>query len=507
MIINRINETNINYTNSVSKDIRKKIGQFFTPPTTASFMGNLMECAIPSIRILDAGAGSGILAGALCEKLLANQNVNDVYVDLYENNEDILPLLKENMQYIKGLMNKAGKDFNYRIIDKNFILDNADFWNNKETRSEEQLYDVIISNPPYKKIGKLNAESIAMDSVVYGQPNIYFLFMAMSVKLLKKGGQMIYITPRSFTSGAYFKKFRKYFFSNVVIKNLHIFHSRKDVFNCDEILQETVILRAVKATNTDTDILEISVSNDLTFQNVSSIRVNYNLVLDKKSDNLFFMIPSSQEEVDLISFISNWDYNLEKLGFKLKTGPVVDFRSIKYLKEEQKDNTVPLLWASNFENYNITFPITNDKKPQYILNNKNTEGLLLPNKNYLLIKRFTSKEENKRIQCALYFSGDFNYNKIGIENHLNYIVKEKEDISKEELYGLFAIFNSSFIDRYYRILDGSTQVNAMEMNNLPLPALNDIRRIGRQVIEHSNITVQYCDDIISSKFHKIEMAI
>lgn len=91
-------------------------------------------------------------------------------------------------------------------------MSNDDFWNGREEKLEDDLYDVIISNPPYKKIAKAEPESVVMDSVVHGQPNIYFLFMAMSVKLLKPNGEMIFITPRSFTSGLYFRKFREYFF-------------------------------------------------------------------------------------------------------------------------------------------------------------------------------------------------------------------------------------------------------------------------------------------------------
>lgn len=500
MIIDRINQSNINYISNVSKNIRKKMGQFFTPPSISNFMGGLMECSSSSIRILDAGAGSGILTGALCEKLLSNKNVNDIYVDLYENNEDIIPLLKANMEFIKDLMQERGKVFNYQIIIKNFILNNADFWDNKEEKTEKQLYDVIICNPPYKKIGKNDMEAVLMKSIVYGQPNIYFLFMAMGTKLLKQEGQMIYITPRSFTSGAYFKKFRQWFLRNVQLSHIHLFHSRGDVFNTESVLQETVILKAVK-TKKNINMVTITTSSDATFNDIETFEVSKDTVVDRNTDNLYILIPTSEQEIEIISLINNWTYTMPDLGFKLSTGKVVDFRATEFLESKQNNNTVPLFWACNFSNNKITHIVNELKCPQFIRNSEESKSLLIENKNYIFVKRFTSKEEPKRIQCAIYFANQFTeHEKIGVENHLNYITKLDGSFTNEELYGLFALLNSSYLDRYYRILNGSTQVNATEMNSIPFPDIDTIKEIGLKIIKANDVSVEFCDSIIKELF-------
>ena len=493
-------ESNINYIKNVSKNIRKKMGQFFTPPSISNFMAELMECSNGNIRILDAGAGSGILAGALCEKLLTNPNVNNIYVDLYENNEDIIPLLKSNMNFIKDFMQKRGKIFNYKIINKNFILNNADFWNNKEERSEEQLYDVIICNPPYKKIGKNDSEAVLMNSIVYGQPNIYFLFMGMGAKLLKQEGQMIYIVPRSFTSGAYFKKFRQWFLSNVQLTHIHLFYSRGDVFNAESVLQETVILKAIK-TEKNINTVTITTSSDATFNNIETFKVSKDTVIDRNTDNLYILIPTNEEEIEVINLINNWTYTMPDLGFKLSTGKVVDFRATKFLESEQNDDTVPLFWPCNFSNNKINHIVNEPKCPQFIRDSKESKSLLLENKDYIFVKRFTSKEEIKRIQCAVYLANQFNeYERIGVENHLNYITKLDGNFTNEELYGLFALLNSSYLDRYYRILNGSTQVNATEMNSILFPGIDTIKRIGLKIMRENNVSVEFCDSIIKELF-------
>ena len=50
-----------------------------------------------------------------------------------------------------------------------------------------------------------------------------------------------------------------------------------------------------------------------------------------------------------------------------------------------------------------------------------------------------------------------------------------------QAYGLTAIFNSTLLDRYFRMLSGSTQVNATEIRSIHFPALDRIAVIGRWI--------------------------
>lgn len=506
-MVEHVYNNTLEYINSVPKDIRKKIGQFFTPHPVAEFMGGLMEYTKKEITVLDAGAGSGILSSAICNEVLKNPHIQNLHIDLYENNEDILPILNRNLEYMVNTFKENAKIFTYKVINENFIVYNTGYWRN-EIGATATLYDVIISNPPYKKIGKGDIEAIAMADIVFGQPNIYFLFMAMSAKLLKEEGQMIFITPRSFSSGAYFKKFRKWFFNNIKLTNMHLFVSRNDVFSCDSILQETIITRAIRTQIALKTIIVTESPNMSLFNNLTTFTVPYNIIVDKDDSNFFMRIPTCQDDIETISFVNKWNSNLITLGYRLKTGPVVDFRATEFTKYEPSENTVPLFWAYNYVNNNtIAFPVEDDKKPQYIENSKESLSLLLKNIDYLFVKRFSSKEEPRRIQPVLYHSNQFKFDYIGIENHLNYIVKINGDMSQNELYGLFTILNSTFIDKYFRILNGSTQVNANEMNAIPFPILEDILKIGTEAIKLGNFTIENCDAIISQMFNRENLQI
>jgi adenine-specific DNA-methyltransferase len=508
VILERIYENTMEFIKNIDKSQRKKIGQFFTSISVARYMAGLMAISKKKVRLMDAGAGSGILIGALCDEILKNKNIKEIEIDLYENDSTILPLLRENMDYIKDIFNNSDKKLSYHIIEENYILNNEKHWKDEIVLEEEQLYDVIISNPPYKKLRKSEVESVTMKSIVHGQPNIYFLFMAMSAKLLKKDGEMIFITPRSFTSGAYFREFRKWFFNNVKITNLHLFISRSDVFDTDTVLQETIITRAVKTFKENKNIV-VTESEDMRIEGfVTKHEVPYKTIIDTNSDNYFMLIPTNERDLEIMNFLGNWSNNLITLGYRLKTGTVVDFRSTEFLKYENDYNTVPLFWAYNFNSYRINFPIYKEDKPQYIISNKDSQNILLENKDYIFVKRFTSKEESRRIQAIIYFSNDFDCKVIGVENHLNYITKEKGNFTQEELFGIFTVLNTTFIDIYYRILNGSTQVNATEMNSLPMPSKKEIIEIGKMAMIEDYLSVEVCDNLVlkvckSTNFRKV----
>ena len=97
-IIERTNK----YINNMPKTERKKYGQFFTSKETARFMAGLYDISDnkPKVSILDAGAGSGILSCALLERLEKIESVQTIELTCYENDDNILGLLEENVLFL-----------------------------------------------------------------------------------------------------------------------------------------------------------------------------------------------------------------------------------------------------------------------------------------------------------------------------------------------------------------------------------------------------------------------
>ncbi len=218
---------------------RKLKGQFFTPKQVSTYMASLFEIHHDTIRLLDPGAGTGILTAAFCERLLYNNRIVQLTVDAYENDPALLPLLGKTLETCKFELEGKGHTVDYHIYKQDFILSNERYFKKPDlfsARAEDTFYDFVISNPPYYKLNKESPQSTVMMELVSGQPNIYALFMALSARMVKSEGEMVFITPRSFCSGLYYKRFREWFLNNVQITNIHIFESRKEVFDKDEVL-------------------------------------------------------------------------------------------------------------------------------------------------------------------------------------------------------------------------------------------------------------------------------
>ena len=194
--------TTATFVDSIPKTERKRYGQFFTSRKSAEFMADLLtvDMSAPELHILDAGAGTGLLSVAAVKRLRNSGYKGYLFVCCYETDEKVLPTLTENMETLK-----KEYDIQYRIRTENFLLE--------KDKILAERYDIVIGNPPYLKISKDAPEALAMPEVCHGAPNLYFLFWAKCIQWMQNDGQLVYIIPRSWTSGAYFEKFRSFLFS------------------------------------------------------------------------------------------------------------------------------------------------------------------------------------------------------------------------------------------------------------------------------------------------------
>lgn len=479
------------YLQSMDKTQRKKIGQFFTSKATAEFMASMLINQKENLEILDPGAGSGILSAALIDKLQSTC-VKTINLTLYENDENVLPLLHNNMEYISQ---SSRVTVNYKIVEKNYILENEEDFNATLLAHENlNKYDFIICNPPYLKISKDAPEALGMPEVCFGAPNMYFLFMSMALFQLKENAEMVFIIPRSWTSGAYFKKFREYLLLEGKIKHIHLFVSRDKVFDKENVLQETIIINVIKTKENYDSIKISSTESNSDFKYINEFVIPYKLAVSD-DENQFVYLPINQEEVDVLNKVHKFKNTLQEIGIKLKTGLTVAFRHGELLHENSNDHTVPVIYSAHFNDGVINFPIETDKK-QYIETHR--KGLIQENKDYLFIKRFTSKEEKRRIQPAIYLKDVCEkYDYISTDNKINFIDSvSKTKLTKDEIYGLFVIFNSTLYDKYYRILNGSTQVNATEINYMHVPCRNELAKMGEIIRNNNDLSVAMCDKIL-----------
>jgi adenine-specific DNA-methyltransferase len=471
---------------------RKAKGQIFTPGTVARFMAHQFTIDGPRIHLLDPGSGTGILIAAFCEYLVEKAvSPLQITVDAYENDETILLKLRETLDCCQTLLETKGHEFHYNLFEKDFILHNASYLNSPLFFGDPEqhvLYDAIIANPPYYKLNKQSPQAQAMLEFVHGQPNIYALFMALAVSMLKEHGQAVFITPRSFCSGIYYQKLREWILRRLQITHIHLFESRTGIFDEDAILQENIIFRGTKIVQRETKQdgkIHISTSVDKTFQKAETIEGDERQIIYKANGHLHIRIPSFSTDKHILRILDSWPNTLHSLGLEISTGPVVHFRPKEHLcSEAEGENMVPLLWMHNLQDWHIEWPLQKNGKAQWFSQAPGARKWLIPVNNYVLLKRFTSKEQQRRLYASVLLQSDFQQSQlIGLENHLNYIHRPKGNLTSEEAYGLAALLNTNLVDVYFRALNGNTQVNASDMRILPLPPLDIIRQIGKRMLQ------------------------
>lgn len=480
------------YSERKSVEHRKGEGLYLTPVAVADFMAGLVRTKGQVIRVIDPAAGAGILLCAAVETVIRRaRKATHIELVAYETDSDLIPPLQRVLHYLKGWAARRGMNVKCKAVAGDFILAHAKVLSaNGNLFAHTTLnneFDAIIANPPYFKIPKSDTRAQAAAAVVHGQPNIYGLFMAVGAALLRSGGDFVFITPRSFTSGPYFRLFREKFFGCVRPEHVHMFESRRDAFNRDEVLQENIILKGVR----DDDWhdrnghfnLIISTSCGVTdLEAVKERQILLSDMLDMTSKNKVFRLPVSREEEAILQLVDSWPGSLQKYGLNISTGPVVPFRAVEFLDNngDVPETHAPLLWMHHVHAMQVTWP-NGTRKEQYIKNEAAAESLLVPNRNYVLLRRFSAKEQRRRLTAAPYLARHFNSSVVGLENHLNYVHRPGGALSESEAYGLAALYNSSLLDMYFRSLNGSTQVNATELRTMPLPELKVITEIGKQV--------------------------
>jgi adenine-specific DNA-methyltransferase len=493
------------YSSKVTAEHKKESGQYFTNILIADFMSKLSMVNKHKIKILDPGCGTAILSCSITEYLAENKDkVKEVGITLYETDPEILPFLQKSLIYLTEWLNKKQIKLKFDLITKDFILENHSALENSELKlfdGNRKLFDIIISNPPYFKIAKSDIRAEFSKSIIHGQPNIYSIFFAISANLLDKDGELIFIMPRSFTSGYYFRLFREKIFSIIQPTKIHIFISRKEAFDRDKVLQENIIVKAKRISDLSENKIKVSASHGLKdIDEISEKEYELNDLIDLKSHHKILYIPSSEKEEKTIKLFKSWEGSLHLYNIQISTGPVVPFRCNEFIceTENNENNLAPLFWLHNIAKMTVKYPFSKPNKGKYIKICNESLPLLIKNKNYIIMRRFSSKDDKSRLVVTPYFSDFSDSAFIGIENHLNYIYRPNGDLGKEEILGLSALLNSTLFDTYFQTFSGNTQVSATELREMPLPSLDKIISIGRYIEKNQDFTQDTIDRILNN---------
>lgn len=475
-LLNAVSALQAEHGANRSGSAQKAIGQFFTPAPVARHMASMLVSLPDEVRLLDPGAGAGMLTAAVCERVAALRRPRRLEVHAYETDPELLGPLRRTLGACRGYLADHGHEMVSRIHEADFILGGpALATDGLFAEGGAANFDVVVMNPPYMKVGKNSAHARAMAAVVHGQPNLYAFFMALGASVLAPDGQFVSITPRSFTNGPYFRSFRRWFLERVAISRLHLFESRKDTFADAGVLQESIITYARRSDQPEDRITITHSAGPDAPNNSPALELRADLVVDDSAGAAVIRVPASAMEVRAMRAVESWPRRFEKIGLRVSTGPVVTFRAPDFVRRGEVRGAIPLLSIQNVRAFRTVWPT---RKPLSFRITAESQKLLLPSSNYVLLRRFSAKEEERRLTASPVYADTFGAPWIALENHLNYVYHADRKLTKDEVLGVAGLINSRLLDVYFRTISGNTQVNAAEVRAMPFPELEMLRDLG-----------------------------
>jgi adenine-specific DNA-methyltransferase len=470
---------------STHREHKSALGQFLTPYPIARFMASLFtqrNCG--SCRLVDPGAGLGALTGAFIERWKGGDlSFENVAVTAFEIDDRLRKRLSDTIEEYW-----SSEDLTFRLIGGDFIEEAA--LSLLGYGSERFRFTHAILNPPYKKIVSDSKHRHFLRKAGIETVNLYSGFLGLVIRLMEAHGEIVAIIPRSFCNGPYYKPFRDLLLEETAIRHIHLFASRNSAFKDDAVLQENVILLLEK--NGQQADVTISSSTDDTFADIDFYQAPFSGIVQSGDTERFIHIPISpgQSEIELSSAIS---HSLSDIGIQVSTGPIVDFRMKQHLRALPEPGSVPLIYPGHFVQQRAVWPRIDHKKPNALMIHSQTERWLYPSGFYTVVRRFSAKEENRRIVAHTVSPKDFSFSPLGFENHLNVFHEGKRGIDEDLSRGLAVFLNSTAVDMHFRRFNGHTQVNATDLRTMKYPSRDWLMQIGRWSKAHETPTQDEID--------------
>lgn len=463
---------------------RAALGQFFTPRSVAEFMASMFAVqGKKEISLLDPGAGIGSLSIAVIAELANRpEPPKRICATLYEIDFGLARLLERTMQVCASLCVEFGIALEFQVLRQDFIEAATMACALPFARMPKTDFDCVILNPPYRKINGDSDARKMLSGAGIEVSNLYAGFLALAARLLKQDGELVAITPRSFCNGPYFRAFRRDFFSRMALRRIHVYESRSEAFRDDGVLQENLVFHAIK-THSRSDAVIISRSLSPLDPNLRIWPVPYRDVIHPHDPDMVVHVIADDAGRKAADIAGQLGSTLQDLRLTVSTGRVVDFRARRFLRPTCGTETVPLIYPFNLEAGRVIWPKPHPRKPTAITNEEATADLLVPSETYVVVKRFTAKEERRRLVAALYDPNQVCCPVVGFENHLNYFHMDGRGLPLPLARGLTAFLNSTFADAYFRNLSGHTQVNAQDLRRLKYPCQEQLLLIADKVGE------------------------
>ena len=451
---------------------------YATPPQAALHMAQAIPEDLPYLNILDPGSGAGILSAAICETASSLHNPPHLHIDAWETHPKLAEATLHTLQSAQTWLAPHGVHLTFTVINKDLL--------NNPLPPGTDPYHLVISNPPYQKLPQQTAaQAAATHNLTFNPPNAYAAFMSIALKHLARRATVVFLVPRSFTSGSMFRNFRKDLFRRMHPTALHLFRLRNTLFQSQQVLQETLIITLRNNPGLHSTVVSHSDSH-LDLHESRSFTIPTGTLLPQ-GPGPPVPIPFGPEDTVFLAHIRSWPDHLASLGLKASTGRIVLFRNTNHLAYEPPTSpSTNLLLMHQVHPMTVNTRRRRPTDPSAFLNHPSTEHLILVPGPSLVTRRFSPKEQRPRIIAAP-LPHHLAHKPMAIDNHLNLIHPITTPLPQLILNGLAAFLNSPAADLWTNLHIGNTHVGAADLEAIPVPSRENLSAIANLLPPHPTL--------------------
>lgn len=403
-----LSQLSLDYLRSRPKSERSPIGQFLTPRSIRQDLIAVMDLK-PGMKVLDPGVGTGEFLKS------CHESQDGLELEGWDIDSQALEVAKKLVPEAKLKCQSA--------LEQDWL----------------ENFDVVIGNPPYFEIRNLPTELHSkFKQVIGGRPNIFSLFFAVGLGMLKPGGTLGYVVPPSMNNGAFFSKLRTFINERASIEYLKVYEDSKIFLDAQTAVQLIVLKKGSKSTKHVVDLGQAASST----QSRTIFTENASTILN-----------------EFVGRTTLWH-----LGYEAVTGSLVWNQHKEELRRTEQAGTVPLIWAHNIsEELEIVLDSNHPKKPQFISSENYWLGPAV------VVNRITGSVGQGSLRCAL-IPEDFPFL---AENHINVIRARQGITQKISISQLIKLLRQPEVNLRIQKLTGNTQLSCVELTHF-LPVDYDL---------------------------------
>ena len=467
---------------------RADLGQFITPANVASFMASMLDLTSPpeQLRVLDPGGGNGMLTAAVVAEVCSrpeSQRPAAMHLVTWEIDSQFQPLLHRTFEDCETVCRQAGIALSWDVRCRDFIFDAADLIVGRTlfTETLPSPFHIVVMNPPYRKLRSSSGERSRLNALGMGTSNMYSAFVWLALELMEDGGELVAITPRSFMNGVYFRPFRKVLVEKIALRRLHVYEARNVAFASDSVLQENVVFHGVRGGVAGH--VKLTTSHGPHDTGLTERIVEPWEVVSPDDPESVIRVVADENEARIADGMHGLSHKLSDLGLSVSTGRVVGFRAKDRLQADARIGDAPMILPRHCRDGFVVWPQDAAATPNGLTVSGPDDDLILPSGWYVLVNRFSAKEDRRRVVATLFDPGRVNADCVAFDNKLNVLHDRNGGLSEGLAKGLAVFLNSSVVDSYFRQFSGHTQVNAGDLRTMRFPDPDALVRLGMGVGE------------------------